>query len=71
SSFVTYKGFNLFFRRKLPRMQQHNWSSIFQSSHITPLLHSLPWLPVAARIRFKTLMLAYKAQKWTSSFIHE
>ncbi|KAK3545757.1 hypothetical protein QTP70_011417 [Hemibagrus guttatus] len=31
-------------------------------SHTTPLLHSLHWLPVAARIRFKTLMLAYKAK---------
>ncbi|KAK3542234.1 hypothetical protein QTP86_021394 [Hemibagrus guttatus] len=31
-------------------------------SHTTPLLRSLHWLPVAARIRFKTLMLAYKAQ---------
>ncbi|KAK3508631.1 hypothetical protein QTP70_000917 [Hemibagrus guttatus] len=29
-------------------------------SHTTPLLRSLHWLPVAARIRFKTLMLAYK-----------
>ncbi|KAK3537219.1 hypothetical protein QTP70_003376 [Hemibagrus guttatus] len=31
-------------------------------SHTTPLLPSLHWLPVAARIRFKTLMLAYKAK---------
>ncbi|KAL7826577.1 hypothetical protein AOLI_G00317860 [Acnodon oligacanthus] len=31
-------------------------------SHITPLLRSLHWLPVAARIRFKILMLAYKAK---------
>ncbi|KAK3562041.1 hypothetical protein QTP86_025226, partial [Hemibagrus guttatus] len=30
-------------------------------SHTTPLL-LLHWLPVAARIRFKTLMLAYKAK---------
>ncbi|KAI5098273.1 sodium- and chloride-dependent creatine transporter 1 [Silurus meridionalis] len=30
--------------------------------HTTPLLRSLHWLPVAARIRFKTLMLAYKAK---------
>ncbi|KAF7704299.1 hypothetical protein C0J45_7597, partial [Silurus meridionalis] len=33
-----------------------------KSSHTTPLLRSLEWLPVAARIRFKTLMLAYKAK---------
>ncbi|KAK3570901.1 hypothetical protein QTP86_029372, partial [Hemibagrus guttatus] len=31
-------------------------------SHTTPLLLSLHWLPVAACIRFKTLMLAYKAK---------
>ncbi|KAK3542227.1 hypothetical protein QTP86_018788 [Hemibagrus guttatus] len=31
-------------------------------SHTTPLLRSLHWFPVAARIRFKTLMLAYKAK---------
>ncbi|KAI5090329.1 hypothetical protein C0J45_19190, partial [Silurus meridionalis] len=31
-------------------------------SNTTPLLCSLHWLPVAACIRFKTLMLAYKAK---------
>ncbi|XP_049319645.1 uncharacterized protein LOC111194633 [Astyanax mexicanus] len=31
-------------------------------SHVTPLLRFLHWLPVAARIRFKTLTLAYKAK---------
>ncbi|KAK3555198.1 hypothetical protein QTP86_010480 [Hemibagrus guttatus] len=31
-------------------------------SHTTPLLCSLHWLLVAAHIRFKTLMLAYKAK---------
>ncbi|KAK3506599.1 hypothetical protein QTP70_010866 [Hemibagrus guttatus] len=31
-------------------------------SHTTPLLRSLHWLPVAAHIRFKTLMLPYKAK---------
>ncbi|KAK3516946.1 hypothetical protein QTP70_028237 [Hemibagrus guttatus] len=35
-------------------------------SHTTPLLRSLHWLPVAARIRFKTLMLAYKAKNGPS-----
>ncbi len=29
-------------------------------AHVTPLFVSLNWLPVAARIQFKTLMLAYK-----------
>ncbi|KAI4880227.1 hypothetical protein NFI96_017282, partial [Prochilodus magdalenae] len=31
-------------------------------THVTPLLHSLHWLPVVARIRFKTRTLAYKAK---------
>ncbi|KAI4904369.1 hypothetical protein NFI96_007938, partial [Prochilodus magdalenae] len=31
-------------------------------THVTPLLRSLHWLPVVAHIRFKTLMLAYKAK---------
>ncbi|XP_051570990.1 uncharacterized protein LOC127450723 [Myxocyprinus asiaticus] len=29
-------------------------------AHVTPLLVSLHWLPVDARIKFKTLMLAYR-----------
>ncbi len=29
-------------------------------AHVTPLCVSLHWLPVAARIQFKTLMLAYR-----------
>ncbi len=29
-------------------------------THVTPLSISLHWLPVAARIKFKTLMLAYR-----------
>ncbi len=40
------------------RMQRHDWSS---TSPKEPMLHlsiSLHWLPVAARIKFKTLMLA-------------
>ena len=32
-------------------------------SHTTSLLRSLHWLPVAARIQFKTLVLAYRAVK--------
>ncbi len=31
-----------------------------KSAHVTPLFVSLHWLPVAARIQFKTLMLAYR-----------
>ncbi len=29
-------------------------------THVTPLFISLHWLPVAVRIKFKTLMLAYR-----------
>ncbi len=29
-------------------------------AHVTPLFISLHWLPVAARIKFKTLMIAYR-----------
>ncbi|KAG5858110.1 hypothetical protein ANANG_G00026610, partial [Anguilla anguilla] len=32
-------------------------------SHVTPLLTDLHWLPVMARIKFKTLVLAYQAAK--------
>ncbi len=28
--------------------------------HVTPLFINLHWLPIAARIKFKTLMFAYK-----------
>ncbi|KAJ8276751.1 hypothetical protein COCON_G00085030, partial [Conger conger] len=35
-------------------------------SHITPLLTSLHWLPVMARIKFKTLVLAFQAVKGSS-----
>ncbi len=31
-----------------------------KGAHVTPLFISLHWLPVAARIQFKTLILAYK-----------
>ena len=32
-------------------------------AHVTPLFISLHWLPVAARIKFKTLMFAYRTAK--------
>uniref|UniRef100_A0AAY4AM17 Reverse transcriptase domain-containing protein n=2 Tax=Denticeps clupeoides TaxID=299321 RepID=A0AAY4AM17_9TELE len=35
-------------------------------THVTPLLTSLHWLPVAARIEFKSLMLAYRAVNGTA-----
>ena len=37
-----------------------------KTAHVTPLLISLHWLPVAARIKFKSLMLAYKAASKTA-----
>ncbi len=35
-------------------------------AHVTPLFVSLHWLPVAARIQFKTLMLAYRTTTGSS-----
>ena len=40
------------------RMQQLGWSSTYLSS--LTVLRSLHWLPVTARIRFKTLVLVYR-----------
>lgn len=42
-------------------------SNLPKFSHITPLLHSLHWLPVATHIQFQTLMIAYRAV--TSGFL--
>ncbi len=42
------------------RMQRHDMSSTSPKEHVTPLFISLHWLPVAARIQFKTLMVAYR-----------
>lgn len=39
---------------------------LLKFSHFTPWLHSLHWLPVAALIRFNTLMLASKAKNGSS-----
>ncbi len=35
--------------------------------HITPLFIYLHWLPIAARIKFKALMFAYKPHHWLCS----
>ena len=37
-----------------------------KKSHVTPLFIELHWLPLAARIKFKSLMLAYKVLKGTA-----
>ncbi len=40
-------------------------------AHVTPLFFSLHWLPVAARIQFKTLMLAYRTTTGSApSYFH-
>ncbi len=40
-------------------------------THVTPLFISLHWLPVAARIQFKTLMLAYRTTTGSApSYFH-
>ncbi|KAG5848698.1 hypothetical protein ANANG_G00101970, partial [Anguilla anguilla] len=41
-------------------------------SHVTPLLTTLHWLPVIARIKFKTLVLAYQAVKGSApAYLHK
>ncbi len=53
------------------RMQRHDWSSTSPKEHVTPLFVSLHWLPVAARIKFKTLMIAYRTTTDTApSYFH-
>lgn len=44
-----------------PAIERQRWRK--NCPYITPLLRSLHWLPLAACIRFKTLMIAYKAKK--------
>ncbi len=40
-------------------------------AHVTPLFISFYWLPVAARIKFKTLMLAYRTNTGSApSYFH-
>ncbi len=40
-------------------------------AHVTPLFISLHWVPVAARIQFKTLMLAYRTTTGSApSYFH-
>ncbi len=40
-------------------------------AQVTPLFNSLHWLPVAARIKFKTLMLAYRTATGSApSYFH-
>ncbi len=40
-------------------------------AHVTPLFVSLHWLPVAARIKIKTLMIAYRTTTGSApSYFH-
>ena len=41
--------------------------NILRYTHTTPLLTDLHWLPVMARIKFKTLVLAYQAVKGSAN----
>ncbi len=40
-----------------------------KGAHVTPLFVSLHWLPVAARIQFKTLMLAYRTTTGSAPYL--
>ena len=56
--------------RPLQRIQNAAARLIFnltRHSHVTPLLISLHWLPITARIRFKTLVLTVRAVNGTAS----
>ena len=39
-------------------------------AHVTPLLIELYWLPVAARIKFKSLMLAYRVLSSAPTYLN-
>ena len=41
-------------------------SCLPKSAHVTPLLIDLHWLPIAARVRFKALDLAFRAARGTA-----
>ena len=59
-------------RDKLQRIQNTAARMITgarSSDHITPLLKSLHWLPVEARIHFKIFLITYKILKWTICWI--
>ena len=55
--------------RPLQRIQNAAARLVFNQpkfSHVTPLFRSLHWLPITARIKFKTLVLSYKAVHQTA-----
>ncbi len=52
-------------------MLQHDWSSAIPKGPMSHLFISLHWLTVAARIKFKTLMLAYRTATGSApSYFH-
>ncbi len=58
--------------KPLQMIQNADWSSENpKRAHVTSLFNSLHWLPVAARIKFKTLMLAYRTATGSApSYFH-
>ncbi len=60
--------------KPLPMIQNAAARLVFNEpkrTHVTPLSISLHWLPVAARIKFKTLMLAYRTTTGSApSYFH-
>uniref|UniRef100_A0A8C5BX13 Reverse transcriptase domain-containing protein n=1 Tax=Gadus morhua TaxID=8049 RepID=A0A8C5BX13_GADMO len=55
--------------KPLQRIQNaaaHLMFNLPKFSHVTPLFRDLHWLPVVARIKFKTMVLAYKAVDGTA-----
>ncbi len=57
----------MLFKQLLVHSDFHSIFFILQSSaHVTPLFIRLHWLPIAARIKFKVLMFAYKTTTGTA-----
>ncbi|KAG5840931.1 hypothetical protein ANANG_G00194120 [Anguilla anguilla] len=58
--------------RPLQLIQNAAVFNLHRHSHVTPLLTTLNWLPVIARIKFKTLVLAYQAVKGSApAYLHQ
>ncbi len=64
-----HDGFTMpIFHLGQPKIVQHVFLVFNEPkrAHVTPLFVSLHWLPVMARIKFKTLMLAYRTATGTA-----
>ncbi len=69
-----YSSYSSYTIKPLQMIQNASARLVFNEpkrAHVTPLFISLHWLPVAARIKFKTLMLAYRTTTGSApSYFH-